>query len=171
MRQILVLFAIPLLAACNAKSDKDQADVTIEKSVTVTADDDKAAAALGGEHGFKIDTNKFKASLDIPGLEMGGKNFNIDDMTLLPGTQVRGMKVMASDKDGDKSGIVTITFVSPGTPAAVLDHAEAQAKKEGWSVARTADGLGGTRKDKTIAYKVAASGTQTAGTVTVTGED
>lgn len=168
MRQVLLLPAILLVAACSSKADSDKTDVTVEKTVTI---DSKAAASVGGESGFKIDTDEFKASLDIPGMEMGGKDFDIDDMTLLPGTKVRGMKVKVSEKAGKKDGVVTITFVSPGTPAAVLDHAETQAKEKGWSVARTVDGVGGTKDDKTIAYKVAASGAQTTGTVTISGED
>ncbi len=167
MRLIPLFIVLPLLAACSASNDEDR---TVSKTVVIT-DDSKAVAAVGGESGFKIDTDKFKASIDIPGLEMGGKDFDIDGMKLLPGSKVRGMKVVASEKAGDKHGVVTISFVSPGTPDAVLTHAATQARDKGWTVARSTSGLGGTKGEKTVAYRVAAAGGQTSGTVTLTGDD
>ncbi|QXQ08006.1 hypothetical protein KX816_08480 [Sphingosinicellaceae bacterium] len=167
-----VLVALPLLAACHAKSDSKDADnsVTVDKTVTFNTKGTKASASAG-DNGFKIDTDDFKASLEIPGLQMGGKSFDVDGMNLLPGSQVRGMSVVSHEKDGDKNDKVTISFTSPGTPDAVLVHAEAEAKAKGWSVARTATGLGGTKGEKTIAYAVVASGAKTNGTVTLTGDD
>lgn len=162
------LIALPLLAGCS-KSNADKSDAGVERTVSVEGE--KAAAALGGQSGLKIDTDDFKASLEIPGMSMGGKAFNIDDMTLLPGSKVRGMNIVKHDKNDTKDGVVTITFVSPGAPAAVLEHAEAQAKEHGWAVARSADGVGATKGGKTIAYKVAAAGPDTAGTVVITGDD
>ena len=167
MRAIAALASLALLTACNSKSeDKER---TVSKTVVI---DQKAVAATGvGENGFKIDTDDFKASLDIPGMTLGGKDFDIDGMKLLPGSQVRGMKVVSREQNGDKNGVVTVSFTSPATPDAVLSHAEAQAKGEGWTVARTATGLGATKGEKTLAYKVAAAGTATSGTITIEGDD
>lgn len=167
MRLISLLTILPLLAACNATKDEER---TVSKTVVIT-DDSKAIAAVGGDTGFKIDTDQFKASVDIPGMEMGGKDFDIDGMKLLPGSTVRGIKVVASEKAGDKHGVLTFSFISPATPDAVLAHAEAQAKAKGWTVARSSNGIGGTKDDKTIAYRVAATGAQTNGTVTLTDDN
>lgn len=167
MRLLTVaMIALPLLAGCG-KSDADKTD-GVERKISIEGE--KAAAALGGE-GIKIDTDGFKASLEIPGMDMGGKAFNIDDMTLLPGSKVRGMKIAKNDKDDIKDVAVTISFISPGTPAAVLDHAEAQAKGRGWTVARSTDGVGGTKGGQTLAYKVVAAGPDTAGTVVIAGDE
>lgn len=173
MRLLPLLITLPLLAACHAKSDsaKDgDRSVTIDKTVTFDTGGAKASATAGG-NGFKIDTDDFKASLEIPGLRMGGKSFDVDGMELLPGSQVRGMSVVSHEKDDTKDGKVTISFTSPGTPDAVLTHAAAEARDKGWTVARTATGLGGTKGDKTIAYAVVPDGAKTSGTVTITGKD
>ena len=172
MRLLPLLITLPLLAACHSKSDTEDVDrtVTIDKTVTVDSDGGKASA-VAGDNGFKISTDDFKASLEIPGLQMGGKNFDVDGMNLLPGSQVRGMNVVSHEKDGDKQSNVTISFTSPGTPDAVLTHAATEAKDKGWTVARTAAGLGGTKGEKTIAYAVVADGAKTNGTVTITGDD
>ena len=172
MRLLPLLIALPLLAGCHAKPDAStnpDRKVTIDKSVTFS--DGAKASAVGGDNGFKISTDDFKASLEIPGLQMGGKNFDVDGMELLPGSQVRGMNVVSHKTDGAKDEKVTITFTSPGTPEAVLTHAAAEAKEKGWAVARTANGLGGTKGAKTIAYAVVPDGAKTDGTVTITGDD
>ncbi len=171
MTLLPVLVALPLLAACHAKSDTKDADSSVTIDKTVTFDTKGKGSASAGDNGFKIDTDDFKASLEIPGLQMGGKSFDVDGMNLLPGSQVRGMSVVSHEKDGDKDGKVTITFTSPGTPDAVLTHAVAEARNKGWTVARTATGLGGTKGEKTIAYAVVANGAKTNGTVTLTGDD
>lgn len=172
MRLLPLLIALPLLAGCHAKSDASKdPDRTVTIDKTVTFGDGAKASAVGGDNGFKISTDDFKASLEIPGLQMGGKNFDIDGMALLPGSQVRGMNVASHKTDGEKSDKVTVTFTSPGTPDAVLTHAAVEAKAKGWAVARTATGLGGTKGEKTIAYAVVPDGAKTNGTVTITGDD
>ena len=166
MRILPVLIALPLLAACHAKvSDKDDAT-----TATATADG-KTATASSEAGSFKIDTDKFKASLEIPGMALGSKDFDIDDMTLLPNSTVNGMAVQSRETDGSKHGKVTIKFNSPGTPDAVLAHAESQAKDKGWAVTRTGDGLTGTKGERTIAYAVTPNGSTTKGSVTITGDE
>ena len=168
-----IFVVLPVLAACSKSDTAKDADhsITIDKTVTVNSDGKASAVAVSGDNGFKIDTDDFKASLEIPGLRMGGKSFDIDGMDLLPGSQVRGMNVVSREKNGTKDEKVTISFTSPGTPDAVLTHAAAEAKDKGWTVARSPTGVGGTKGDKTIAYAVVADGAKTNGTVTITGDD
>ena len=167
----LIVVALPL-TACKRRHHDDDKTVTIEKTVTVTTDGDKSMVSVGGDHGLKIDTDGFKAALDIPGMEFGGKNFDIDGMKLYPGSKVKGMKVKAHDADGDKSGTVTVTFVSPASPDAVLVHAEAQAKDEDYTVTRSGQTLNGKKgDDKHFVYTVAADGAGTTGTLTMTDTD
>ena len=164
MRTLVLLTALALpLAACGSK-EKEATSVTVD-----TAEARAATVAVGGSSGLKIDTDGFKASVEIPGMEMGGKDFDLDNMTLYPGSKVTGMAVTARDKDGDQSGGVKVTFFSPAAPDAVLAHAEKEADREGYAVGRSGRGLtGGDGRNKGIAYIVEAEGTGTRGTVTLT---
>ena len=145
-----ILIVLPLLAACHS-----------EPQTTATTD-----------HGLKIDTDGFKASLDIPGMSLGGKDFDISGMKLYPGSQVHGMKVAAHDKDGDKHGTVTVSFTSPATPEAVLTQAAAQAKAHDWTLTRTGSSLIGINDDgDTMTYTVTPAGTASAGTIVLTDKD
>ncbi len=168
-----VLATLPLLAACHAKVDSKSKDgTTFEKTVDIDSDGGHAMVSVGGEHGLKIDTDGFKAALDIPGMEFGGKDFDIDGMKLYPGSKVKGMKVKAHDTEGDKSGTVTVTFVSPASPDAVLVHAEAQAKDEDYTVTRSGLTLTGKKDgDKSFVYSVVADGARSVGTLTMTDTD
>ena len=162
------LLALSLLAGCHAKSDNE---TTVEKTVTITTDGEKSIVATGGDHGFGIDTGKFKMALDIPGMTLSGGNLDIDGMKLFPGSQVRGMKVTAHEKDDTKDSKVVFTFTSPAAPAAVLDHAVKQAEGQGWTVARSGNTLSGTKDEQSFALALTPNGAKTDGTMTVTGED
>ena len=163
MRTVVLLAALALpLAACGAK-DEEKASAPVD-----TAEARAATVEVGGSSGLKIDTDGFKASVEIPGMEMGGKDFDLDDMTLYPGSKVTGMAITARDKDGDKSGVVKVTFFSPAAPDAVLAHAAKEASREGFTVTRSGLGLTGSgAEDKALAYLVTAEGAGTRGTVTL----
>ena len=170
MRLLPLIVALPLLASCSVKADSDEkkAEVSVG-GVEVSADGDKATVSVGGETGMKIETDGFKAALDIPGMDIGGKDFDIDGMKLYPGSVVKGMKVNATGKGDAKRGTVKVTFTSPAAPDAVLTHAEAEAKREGFTATR--DGLaltGSDGKDKSIDVRVAAAGNGSTGTLTLT---
>ena len=172
MRFASLLIVLPLLAACQAKADREKSEVTIGKTVTVTDDGEKSVVTTSsGDHGFGIDTDKFKLALDIPGMSLHGGSLDIDGMKLFPGSEVRGMKVASHEKDGDKDSKVTVTFTSPATPAAVLDHAVKQAEDDGWTVARSGNTLSGTKEERSFAYALSPNGTKTDGTLTVTGDN
>ena len=167
MRALPLLLAAPVLvglAACSVKAD-DKADAKAA-SVDINLGDDKASAVAGGERGIKIDTDGFKAALDIPGMDIGGKDFDIDGMKLYPGSKVKGVAIRAREKDGKKSGGATFTFTSPATPDAVLVHAEAQAKDADYTVTRSGLTLTGTKEDgDTFTYTVAPAESGTSGTI------
>lgn len=175
MRLLPLIIALPLLASCSVETDseKDKAQVSVG-GVKIDADGEggKATVSVGGDNGLKIDTDGFKAAVEIPGMEFGGKNFDIDGMKLYPGSTIKGMRVDARDKDGDKNATVVVTFMSPAAPEAVLAFAEKEADREGYAVGRSGRGLtGGDGHNKGIAYVVDASGTGTVGTVTMTDKD
>ncbi|TRW14130.1 hypothetical protein [Glacieibacterium frigidum] len=170
MRLLPLIIALPLLAACSVKADSDakKAEVSIG-GVEIDADGEKATVSVGGESGMKIETDGFKAALDIPGMDIGGKDFDIDGMKLYPGSVVKGMAVNATGKGDAKTSTVKVTFTSPAAPDAVLAHTEAEAKREGFTATRSGLGLTGSDgKDKSIQVRVAAAGKGSTGTLTLT---
>lgn len=170
MRLLPLIIALPLLASCSVKADSDEkkAEVSVG-GIEIDADGDKASVTVGGEKGLKIDTDGFKAAVEIPGMEIGGKNFDIDGMKLYPGSVVKGMAVNATGKGDTKRGTVKVTFTSPAFPDAVLAHAEAEAKREGFTARRdgmTVTGTGG--EDKSLEVRVAKTDGGSTGTLTLT---
>jgi hypothetical protein len=162
---LTIFVTLPLLAACHAESQKSTSSATVGDAVAITSQ----SSASAGEHGLKIDTDGFKASLDIPGMALGGKDFDISGMKLYPGSEVHGMKVAASAKDGNKHGTVTVSFTSPAAPEAVLVHATAQAKAHDWSLTRNGNTLNGVNDEgDTLIYTVTPSGTASSGTIVLT---
>lgn len=168
MRRAALLLVVPLaLAACNRHRTEERTVTVTKDGVTTTtvttrrvgAHDDDASASADSKtsSGFNIDTDKFKANLEIPGMTFGGDDMDLDGMKLYPGSRVKGMHVKASDRDGDKRGTVTMDFTSPAAPAAVADHMKTQATKAGFTVSGvSAAGLSGTKADgeKTNSFTV-----------------
>ena len=170
MRLLPLFVALPLLAGCSLKADSDEkkAEVSVG-GVEVSADGKRASVSVGGESGMKIETDGFKAALEIPGMEMGGKDFDIDGMKLYPGSVVKGMKINATGKGDTKRGTVKVTFTSPAAPDAVLAHAETEAKREGFTAARAGLAMTGSDgKDKALEVRVAAADGGSTGTLTLT---
>lgn len=164
MRLLPLIVALPLLAACSGKADSDNGTASVSIDDSILPGDSSLS-----DKGLKIDTDGFKAALEIPGMEIGGKDFDLDGMKLYPGSSVKGMTVQARAKGGEKKGSVHVTFTSPASPDAVLAHAEKEAAREGYAVGRSGLGLTGSDgKDKSIAYIVAAEGRGTRGSVTLT---
>lgn len=155
MRRAVLLLALPLvlgplvLAACGHRRTEETTTTVTKDGVTTTTvttrkvgahDDDKASS------GLDIDTDKFKANIEIPAMIFGSDHMDMDGMKLYPGSTVKGIHVKATDHDGDSRGTVTMDFTSPAAPAAVADHMKAQAVKAGFTVSgASAAGLTGTR--------------------------
>lgn len=168
MHVLQLMFVLPLLAACSVKSDDDKAKVSVN-GIEIDANGDKALVSIGGEKGLKIDTDGFKAAVEIPGMELGGKDFDIDGMKLYPGSSVKGMTINATGKGDTKRGTVKVSFTSPAAPDAVLVHAAAEAKREGYAATRDGVSLtGNDGKDKSIEVRVAGAGSGSTGTLTLT---
>jgi hypothetical protein len=186
MRRAVLLLAVPLilgplvLAGCGHHAREETTTTVTKDGVTTTtvttrtrghhdaADDGKTIS------GLNIDTDKFKANLEIPGMSFGADDMDMDGMKLYPGSRVKGVRVKASDRDGDKHGTVTMDFTSPAAPAAVADHMGAQAKKAGFTVSgASAAGLTGTKaEDKeanSFTVTLSASGDATVGQMVMTG--
>ena len=179
MHRAVLLLAIPLVLAGCGRRHHDETTTTVTKD-GVTTTTVTRTTRHGGDDGDKtvsglnIDTDKFKANLEIPGLTFGADDMDMDGMKLYPGSKVRGIRVKASKHDGDEKGVVTMDFTSPAAPAAVVAHMTAEAKKAGFTVSGvTPAGLSGIKvEDKdTNRFTVTlnASGDATAGQLEMSG--
>ena len=168
MRGLIIVAATALLAGgCNTK----------EKTATATAtasDSKKIVSALA------IDTDDFKANIEVPGLEFSGKHMDINGIKLYPGSSIRGMHVAATDKGDDKRHSVAFDFISPAAPLEVVEYLTKQAEDAGYSVVRAPDSDGAkviegtrTKDDETsrLRFVLKPSGAQTAGSAALDGSD
>ena len=168
MRGLIIVAATALLASgCNTKE-------TTAKTTATTSDGKKVVSALA------IDTDDFKANIEVPGLEFSGKHMDINGIKLYPGSAIRGMHVAATDKGNDKRQSVTFDFVSPASPLEVVEYLTKQAEDAGYAVVRAPDTDGAkviegtrTKDDETsrLRFMLKPSGAQTAGSAALEGSD
>ncbi len=184
MRRAALLIVLPLvLVACDRRHTQETTTTVTKDGVTTTTvttrkvgDDEARSSATSSStaSSLGIDTDKFKANLEIPGLSFGSDDMDLDGMKLYPGSKVKGVHVKANDHDGDKKGSVTMDFTSPAAPSAVADHMKTQAQKAGFTVSSaSATGLSGTKVDGTEANSFTVTlnpdGDATVGQMTMTG--
>ena len=134
----MTLLIVPvLLAGCEMKIGKDDAKDGNRASVSVGEDGNVQISAADGAKGVSIDVPGFSAKVNVPGLELGGDNMDIDGMKLYPGTKLSTVNV----NGGDESGVVDMKFASPGSPAAIADYYVNAAKENDFTdVASRKDG-------------------------------
>jgi hypothetical protein len=176
MRRHILLLAtvLPVLALAGCSDNAHETKTTVTKdgvtTTTVTTSDGDNSVVSG----LKIDTDKFKANLDIPGISFGGDHFDMDGMKLYPGSTVNGVRVHATDKPGDDHGDVVMAFTSPAAPAVVAKHMADQALAAGFMLTSNTTALiSGSKPDddgtNRFSVTLAPQGTATTGQLTVTG--
>ena len=178
-------FALPLattlvvtVAGCGGHATEETTRTVTKDGVTTTTVSTHAvgrgdtATATGS--GLSIDSDKFKANLDIPGLTFGGDSMDLDGMKLYPGSTVRGMHVHAVDRPGTEKGEVIVDFTSPAAPAVVAQHLADQARTAGFALGTdTAAAVSGSKPGNDGTHRFAVtlnpSGDGTVGQLTMTG--
>ena len=179
MRRIVLCFGLAaVVAACGHKATEETQTTVTKNGVTTTtivkravAGDDHSDATISG---LKIDSDKFKADLEIPGISFGGDHMDMDGMKLYPGSTVKGVRVHAVDRPGTKKGEVTMDFTSPAAPLKVAEHMAEQARKAGFTLtSNTAARVSGTKTDdgdvNTFDITLNSNGASTAGVMTMSG--
>lgn len=180
-----VLACLPLvaLAACGGHAEEETTRTETKDGVTTTTITTRAAghgstASAGAStgSGLSIDSDKFKANFDIPGLTFGADNMDLQGMKLYPGSTVRGMHVHAVDRPGNKQGEVVVDFTSPAAPAVVAQHMADEARRANFTLAsNTAAALSGTRPGDDGIHRFAVTltpnGGDTVGQLTMTGSE
>jgi len=181
MHRAVLLLAVPLvlLAGCDRRHTQETTttvtkDGTTTTTVTTRKLDRRADDGDKMVSGLDIDSDKFKANIEIPGMTFGADHMDLDGMKLYPGSKIKGVRIKARDRDGDKTGTVTMDFTSPAAPAAVADHMATAAKSAGFAVSGVSPaGLSGTKtEDKEgnrFTVTLAADGAATLGQMVMTG--
>ena len=98
-----------------------------------------------------------QGSITLPKMPLDAKNFDIDGVTLYPGSTLKNLKV--NDNQGDKDGQVIVEFESPAAPTVVRDWFRDNMTKQGFKVTTKDDNLIGTTDDgQPFALQLSAQG-------------
>ncbi|MET0376817.1 MAG: hypothetical protein ABW128_21505 [Rhizorhabdus sp.] len=142
MRRALIGLAIPLvlLAGCELKIGKDK-EAKDAASVKIGEDGNVAITAEEGGDGVSFSVPGFAAKIDVPGIELGSENMDIDGIKLYPGSTLHGINV--TDSKGPGNGVVDMRFTSPGAPDKVAAYYAAAARDNDFTAVNVAN-AGGT---------------------------
>ncbi|RSV33536.1 hypothetical protein CA234_22455 [Sphingomonas sp. ABOLE] len=106
---------------------------------------------------IQIKAPGIQGSITLPKMPLDAKNFDIDGVTLYPGSTLKNLKV--NDGTGDKDGQVIVEFESPAAPTVVRDWFRDNMTKQGFKVTTKDDNLIGTTDDgQPFALQLSASG-------------
>jgi hypothetical protein len=130
-----LLLPIALLAACEKSEDPTRVSIR-------TGDVENGAAADDGSV-FSIDTNGFKANIQVPGLAGLSDRMKIDGVRLYPESRVSAVNIA----EAGESGGVTLQFTAPADRAKVGGWFADQFKENGFAAEATAKGYAGTTAD------------------------
>lgn len=144
MRLAFLIPPMMLLAACGSE-EKKSGDVT---EVSINAGDEHGGVQIkAGKDGGNIKIGGDGASIDfdIPDfvdLDIES-DFDIDGVTLYPGSKVTTVDVDANDKNGTEKATVKLGFTAPAAPTKAADWMAGEFAKKGVKVTRTGDTLAG----------------------------
>jgi len=178
MRHVLALTSLLVLAACGGKAHEETQTTVTKNGVTTTTITrrDVGHVERDGDanttvSGLKIDSDKFKADVEIPGLSFGGEHMDLAGMKLYPGSTVKGVHVHAVDRPGQTSGEVVVDFTSPAAPLVVAQHMAGQARQAGFALASNTSAIvSGSKPGAKDRFSVTLNpnGTATRGQLTIT---
>ncbi len=137
---IAALAAAPLLlTACSASVSAD--DDAVESG------DESSSITIGGDGDdskFSIRTDGFSMDVDMPSLSIDSNDFDLNNVSLYPGSKVTGMKI--KDKDGE-GGQVILDFTAPAGTDELLPWFEEKMTEEKFTVEKDGTTLSGTTDD------------------------
>ena len=144
-RHFFALAVLPIaVSACSKAEDDSGTDEGVEFSVDLGDEDSKAdKIKIGGdgeEGKLSIKADGFSMDIDLPSIKLDSDDFDLNNVSLYPGTKVTGLDV--EDKDG-KGGNVTLSFVAPTDTKTLTSWFEEKMKAESFEVAKSSNGLSG----------------------------
>lgn len=111
MNRLFVPLLLPIaLAACHGS-----ANINIDGNDT----DGNSVISTDANGRIQIKAPGIQGSITLPKVPLDAKNFDIDGVTLYPGSTLKNLKV--NDSQGDKDGQVIVEFESPAAPTVVRD--------------------------------------------------
>jgi len=148
MRFAFLIPPMMLLAACG--SEEKKAGEGTEVSINAEGDGGGIKIQTGKDGGkIRIGGDGAAINIDVPDfvdLDVAS-DFDIDGVTLYPGSQVTKVDVNASDKAGADQATVKLGFTSPAAPTKAADWMAGEFAKKGVKVTRAGDTLAGKDKD------------------------
>jgi hypothetical protein len=137
MNRRLVPLLLPFaLVACHGSANIDFDGNNIDGNSVISTD-------ANGR--IQIKAPGIQGSITLPKMPLDAKNFDIDGVTLYPGSTLKNLKV--NDKGSDKEGEVIVEFESPAAPTVVRDWFRDNMTKQGFKVTTKDDNLIGTTDD------------------------
>ncbi|PZQ24234.1 MAG: hypothetical protein DI569_02275 [Sphingopyxis macrogoltabida] len=147
MRLAFLIPPMMLLAACGQKEQQEHPEISInagdEKGgVQITTNKDGSGRLKIGGDGTAIDmTIPDFVDLDI------GSDFDIDGVTLYPGSKVTSVQVDDNRKITGRTATVKLGFTSPAAPAKASEWMASEFARKGVKITRAGDALSGTDAD------------------------
>lgn len=144
-KYLAALAAIPLtLSACSA-SDEGKGDDGFEMSIDVDGEggDKPDSIKIGGEgedSKLSIKTDGFSMDVDLPQISIDSDDFDLNNVSLYPGTKVTGLNV--EDKDG-QGGKVILSFDAPSNAKDLVSWFEEKMTDENFVVEKDGNTLSG----------------------------
>ncbi len=132
-----------LLTACTSSGDTDSdgTDMSIDFSDDDTPDSGKIKIGDGEEGGkFSIKADGFALDVDLPSITLDSDDFDMNNVTLYPGSKVTGLNIEDTEGSGGK---VTMSFTAPLGVEKLTDWYETKMKEEDFTVTRSMAGLSG----------------------------
>lgn len=131
---LVALAALPLLlSACSERSSDGEGD---SGSITIGTEDEDGT--------FSIEAEGFSMDVDIPSITIDSEDFDLNNVTLYPGTKVTGMKIEDVEGEGGK---VILDFVSPVGADVLLSWFESKMAEEDFTVSKEGMVLSGATDD------------------------
>ena len=131
-----IALAIALAGCSDRTHDKngnETASISFGDGNSMTADGGGGNAA---DKIVAINVPGFSAKVAVPGLDLGGKDTDIDGIALYPGTKMNGVNIDAHDNDGtggESQGRVDMAFSAPAGPGQLLAYYKGAARNAGWT--------------------------------------
>jgi len=147
-KYFVALATIPLLlSACSKADDSDaSSDDGFEMSIDLGDDSEEGSGKIniGGEDGekskFSIKTEGFSMDVDLPSVSLDSDDFDLNNVSLYPGTKVTGLNVNSEDGEGGK---VTLNFVAPADVETITSWFESKMAAEDFIVSKDGNVLKG----------------------------
>lgn len=117
-------------------------------SINARTDDGNTSISADGSGNISIRAPGFSGSFDLPKFTLKAEDFDINGVSLYPGSTITGANVEASERSGSEDRAKALfTFESPAGMREVQQWFATQMRNKGFTVETRDDGLSGTTRD------------------------